>query len=386
MWKLWLGLSLSLFLASSAGAQQIGSHSQPIVNGSMSRDGIWPSVAFLDFRVPEKVAAALGQGSATLSMCTGVLIAPDVILTATHCIVGPLAMANGFSWAQENGYLGESAPEIPDGELRELVFGFVDDVANDGVFKEMEVEVALNTTYARAGGERIRATSYRLDPAGSESMKLFQAAQYLIDADVDPGVPLDPTTLGRDFAVIYLEQPALTPPSVLANASSSSANLAVGSAGMAVGFGTIDPTADTDLWDGRLREANLTIHDTACGKGVCQPGNEFHVKGAAGVTPCEGDSGGPFFVNNGQNLVVTGIASRIPVQGLKPGMPCTGENGLVYGNVSAARDFIDRALADGPPEGGGGCGCDTNQGPSSLLLLLLALVPLLRRRSGSAAG
>ncbi|MBA3464774.1 MAG: serine protease, partial [Deltaproteobacteria bacterium] len=80
-------LVLSLFVVSSASA---GPQPPPVVGGTKAKHGDWPDV----------VAVIGEQGS-----CSGTLIAPDVVLTAGHCIyIEPkFVIANTVDFAQVIG-------------------------------------------------------------------------------------------------------------------------------------------------------------------------------------------------------------------------------------------------------------------------------------------
>ncbi|MDB4954734.1 MAG: secreted trypsin-like serine protease [Myxococcales bacterium] len=96
-------ISVVLFLSSSAFAS--GTAPSPVVGGTAPRPGEWPDAVVV---------------VASNALCTGTLIAPDVVLTAGHCIdIHPLeVVANTIDYSQPGGEAMrvKSATAYPDWE------------------------------------------------------------------------------------------------------------------------------------------------------------------------------------------------------------------------------------------------------------------------------
>ncbi len=196
----------------------------PIIGGSTTASGNWPDVG-----------AVLGaQG-----LCSGTLIAPDVVITAGHC-------------AEVN-----------------------------------PTQVKLNTTdYNGAGGI-------------TASVKSITA------------YPNWQTTY--DVSVIVLTAPVTgVTPRKVATACTFAGGWTNGASVHLVGFGATDIQAQGN--NSKLYEVSVPLTDATCATGNgCKagvsPNGEF-VAGGSGKDSCNGDSGGPVFMDTPRGPILVGAVSR----------------------------------------------------------------------------
>ena len=194
-----------------------------IVGGTLAPAGKWP----------DTVAVLGPQGS-----CTGTLIAPDVVLTAGHCVGG------------------------------------------------MTQVIANTTDYNAAGGARSTIKSH-IAYTGWET-------KY-------------------DVSVIVLNTPltGVTPRPIATDCTMT--NFAAKPNVTLVGFGATDINAqapNTKLYEVTVPVTDATCSNAALGcKPAIAPGGEF-AAGDGAKDSCNGDSGGPVYLNTPRGYVVVGAVSR----------------------------------------------------------------------------
>jgi secreted trypsin-like serine protease len=245
----------------------------PIIGGTNVPPGKWP----------DTVAVVGAQG-----MCSGTLIAPDVVLTAGHCTdVNP-------------------------------------------------TQVIANTTdYAAQGGTHVNVTSITAYPSWQ--------TQY-------------------DVSVVVLASPVTGVQPRAVGTACTFANFTASSQVHLVGFGLTDTAAAGT--NTRLNEVMAPVTDPTCSGGNgCQaavsPGGEF-VAGGNGIDSCNGDSGGPVYLDTPRGPIVIGAVSR-SVDGAAT--PCGG--GGIYVRTDKVVQWLEQTsgktiakdeCTTTPPGGGSGSG------------------------------
>jgi secreted trypsin-like serine protease len=222
----------------------------PIIGGTNVPAGKWP----------DTVAVIGAQG-----MCSGTLIAPDVVLTAGHC-------------AEVN-----------------------------------PTQIIANTIdYAAQGGAHVNVKTITAYPNWQ--------TQY-------------------DVSVVVLASPVtgVTPRAV--GTACTFANFAASSQVHLVGFGLTDTAAAGN--NTRLNEVMAPVTDPTCSGGNgCQaavsPGGEF-VAGGSGIDSCNGDSGGPVYIDTPRGPIVIGAVSR-SVDGAAT--PCGG--GGIYVRTDKVVQWLEQ--------------------------------------------
>lgn len=222
-----------LGFAGSVSAETSG-HSEPtaepdqdtaeIVNGTLAPAGKWP----------DTVAVLGNQGS-----CTGTLIAPDVVLSAGHCVGG------------------------------------------------MTTVIANTTDYNAAGGARSTIKSHTAYPNWETTY---------------------------DVSVIVLNTPiTAVKPRAVATSDCTMTTFNTKPQVVLVGFGATDVNAQAP--NSKLYEVTVPVTDSACTtaglgcKPAVAPGGEF-AAGDGVKDSCNGDSGGPVYLNTPRGYVVIGAVSR----------------------------------------------------------------------------
>ena len=334
-------LLASLLFPSVADAEAVDFQADPIVRGEpVDAAGVRGTVAIAlvpDDYDPEALPLDLGR------ICTGVLIATTVVLTAAHCLEVCWDDCHNPD-APDPCYVCEDELRPPS-QLRVLA-GLRD---LDDFWRPDRVEVARVET--------------RIVPEAYLHTDLWW-------------------TYGRsdarhDIALLILEAPirSLDPVPLLLDSDNLDGVEAV-----ATGYGLRAPEEDLELlpedhYRALLHETAVVIEGTI-GLQIVTAAND------TGNGICFGDSGGPLYVEREDTTYVAGVLSQFRSDASE--QPCG--RGAVYTSAPDYADWIyDKAPKAIPFSFGGGGGCSAQRSGSSqpalwftgLLLLLLAM----RRRS-----
>jgi len=323
----WLAV-LSVSLVSSAGVAEPplaptpppalhDSIATPVVGGTVAKPGAWPDVA-----------AILTEDG---SLCSGALVAPDVVLTAGHCIGGHPV---------------------------EVIFDAIDLAASRGT----RVGVSWSKAYP-SWQSRYDVGVVVLEHPVTTSPRAFAMGCSVSGGDVAGA--RNRLTKGAPLTVVGFGLTTRT-------ATDNNTRL---------------HQATIDVVDGDCS------HDASCNASVA-PQGEF-TAGGHGVDACFGDSGGPVYIGTGSGQALIGVVSRGLASWGDPcgegGVFVRADQVVPWIEQVTART-LERVDCDMPADDGGVAvddisdgaeGCDAAGAPVAgnlaLLVLMLAL-PRLRRR------
>jgi hypothetical protein len=320
-WIRWISIAA---VTACVGEPDLATHTAPISGGT-------------DDTADVAVVGIVDNGSG--ATCTGSLVAPDLVITAQHCVAPPVGIG----------------------------------MCDQGTFDLPRPPAGFFVT--------------------TRPMLTFEPSDYhgVVEIVLPPGSGF----CGRDIALLRLADqvtaaeaapiaPRLDPPPAPAEIYA------------AVGFGAID---DNGTGSGQRRRRDGLAVDCA-GAGCASTFiGDAEWRGEAGV--CMGDSGGPALDGSGRVIGVvsrgsfgcvdpvhTTIAShaawitaeaiRIAGQGGYPPPDWTGAGPPIDAPAAVADAAV---TTDAEPAGGGGGGCRTAPGPGGLVLVLFALSAISPRRS-----
>ena len=277
---------------------------------------------------PEVVALTTRAGALT---CTGVLIAPQTVLTAAHCI-GPSAAPHPPHLAEVGAVVGDSINE-----------------------RARVVAYRVHEGYLRAprAGEGAGEGAGAGESAGAGEGE---------GAGASAGEGASPA---HDLALLYLESPLSPTPALL-----SSSPVEAGREVKAVGYGVSNGFTQSGAGVRRSVPLEVLYSDPARdGAWVAS------WRGEAPQDTCQGDSGGPALTRFMGETLVWGLVSSGPLfcQGRTHYAPIAANREWIEARRALPAELIERSEAGAGAEAGSGsaAGAGAGAGASDLVTLTL---------------
>jgi hypothetical protein len=350
-----LALAIPLAHSSTVRADEVESQEEYIVGGEpVGREDAHGTVGLLLLDDDTAVDDLTPSSIPNYLRCSGVLIAPTVVLTASHCLdrcVDKPLCDDG------DGRLLPCEPCEVEPRARHTVrvvagLNTVDDLWHAEVLPVHEV--FLHEGYRAWPNWAV--TLGTCQPVGEDP-----SAPWICD---EPGLGTDI----HDIAILRLDAPvtAVGPVALL-----PTTDIAEHTVGIAQGYGQRLPEGSDSLlsqeqYVSLLNEAQTPIERTTEQEILTTEGSNH-----SGT--CFGDSGGPLYVRQGQGLFVAGVA----VRARNDRSPVCG-GGSIHTLAPAYADWIYQKAPEAIPfrvSGGGGCSAAPGRSPRSTTLLFV--IPLL---------
>ncbi|KAJ2346854.1 hypothetical protein GGF43_004890, partial [Coemansia sp. RSA 2618] len=231
------------------------------------------------FRFATFIEATKEAGGTT---CTGSLIAPNVVLTAGHC-----------------------------------VFAGKDTLYDASVF-----HIGFNHT----------------TPSTTTTFKGYSVSKVVVNSDFNQ------RSLQNDLALLFLEKDV--PSDVAETVKIFTGNVSTETQLFAAGFGITDPSDETSVPSSLMQVELKAGNDSFCRENSATYNPKYLIctDGTAGKDTCSGDSGGPLATMVGDEMVLVGLTSYAPLTVSNPDGLCgqAGSTGY-YVHIDAYLSWITAA-------------------------------------------
>jgi MYXO-CTERM domain-containing protein len=338
-------------------ADEVDSRGAYIVNGSPAEAGDLRGTVALLFAPDAEGPDDLPRRTLwTHFQCSAVLIAPRVAVTAAHCAEVCGYRQCGFDEGDTSRcYVCEPDP-LPAGSLY-IAAGL--STLDDVWMAELKAVRELVVHEGYLPSNQWFRDSGACEPRGED--------EFVCEM---PGLATDL----HDIALLLLEAPVtlLNPVRLLRDSDDLAGGL-----GTAQGYGLRAPREYEGLLDQQqyaslLNETNTPIEQVTDQEVLTAEGTN-----RSGV--CFGDSGGPLYVQRGNELFAAGVASRLRMDAEEP----ICGTGAIYTSLPGYTDWIYQNAPEAIDGAGGGCSAaSTSPTPNvgSLVAILAALLFLRARR------
>jgi len=357
-----LAITFLLYHAGVAGADEVDSRGEYIVGGEPVSLGDEHGTVGLLLLGSEGDPEQLGPDTMLDYLrCSGVLIAPSVVITAAHCV--------------------DACEDLP--------------LCEDGVGGRYRCEPCIATarpshTVFVVAGVRSLDDVWNAELAPVREVHLHEEFRSYPDWWVDLGTCNEESfctepglgTDVHDIAVLLLDAPVaeVGPVALL-----PTTDIPEHTVGIAQGYGQRLPEGSDSLLSQEQYVSLLNQTQTPIERTTEQ--EILTAEGTDHSGTCFGDSGGPLYVRDGQGLFVAGVAARLR----NDRSPVCGGGGI-HTLAPAYADWIYEKAPEAIPfrlSGGGGCSAAPGRSPRSTTLLFVVLLSLLcfrRRRAALLAS